>query len=96
MARVKRERAEQEYLPGTEPLKNNRVHPAAKRYAKERDDRIAANKAEKEAHDNLLAIMLEEGLETYEYGDISVSIDAKRKCVVRVGGADRNGQREVE
>lgn len=96
MAKAKRQRSEQEYIPGTEPVKNNRVHAAAKRYAGERDVRIQANKDEKAAHDTLLSIMLEEGLEAYEYGDISVTIDAKRKCVVRVGGADRNGERGEE
>lgn len=72
----------QEFLPGQEPKKNNRVHKAALRYAELRDARIAANAEEKDAHDTLLHTMLEEGLEIYEYGDLKVAIDNKRKCKV--------------
>ncbi len=75
-------RVRQDYLPGTAPEKNARVHPLALNYADLRDERIAANKLEKEAHDTLLHTMLEEGLEVYEYGDLKVVVNAKRKCRV--------------
>ena len=74
---------EQQHLPGQEPVKNDRVHRAAKRYAKLRDERMAANEEEKAAHNTLLGIMKEEGLEVYEYGDLTVAIDAQEKCKVR-------------
>lgn len=74
--------AEQGYIEGMEPEKNNRVHAAALRYAKLRDVRMAANKEEKEAHDTLLGTMMEEGLENYEYKNVSVAIDVGRKCKV--------------
>ena len=89
----------QEFLPGQEPKKNNRVHKAALRYAELRDARIAANEEEKDAHDTLLHTMLEEGLESYEYGDLKVFIDNKRKCKVSTkveanGKAEDNGEAE--
>ena len=70
-------------MPGQEPVKNDRVHRAAKRYAKLRDERMAANEEEKAAHNTLLGIMKEEGLEVYEYGDLMVAIDAQEKVKVR-------------
>lgn len=80
-------KGEQEYLPGTAPTRNKRVHRLAVRYAELRDARMAANKEEKEAHDTLLYAMIEEGLSAYEYGDITVTIDDKKKCKVAVKGA---------
>jgi hypothetical protein len=84
----------QDYLPGTEPVKNKKVHPKALHYAAMRDDRIAANVAEKEAHDTLLAAMLEEGLEDYQYGDLKVHVDNKKKCKVSTTpeNAETNGE----
>ena len=76
--------SEQEYLPGTAPEKNDRVHRAARRYVKLRDARMAANEEEKAAHTSLLETMIEERLESYEYGDLSVHIDSTRKCKVKL------------
>ena len=85
MARKRsRTAAEQEYLPGTAPEKNDRVHRAARRYAKLRDARMDANEQEKSAHTTLLETMIEEHLESYEYGDVSVHIDSTRKCKVAI------------
>lgn len=85
MAKVKRKRSEQQFMPGTEPVKNPRVHKAAVRYVEERDARIAANKEEKAAHDTLLAIMREEGLESYEYGNLKIWVDGSYKVKVKGG-----------
>lgn len=94
MAKTKeRVRSEQQYIEGTAPEKNERVHRAARRYIKERDIRILANAAEKEAHDHLLAVMTELGLDSYEYGDIKVFVDAKKKCKVTTEAAS-NGDGE--
>ena len=88
-----RVRSEQMFIAGTAPEKNEVVHRAARRYVKERDARIAANKAEKEAHDHLLEKMLEQGLDSYEYGDLHVFVDNKRKCKVTTeSGASANGE----
>jgi hypothetical protein len=95
MPRKPRVRSEQQFIEGTAPEKNEVVHRAAKRYVKERDARIAANKAEKEAHDYLLDKMIEEGLDSYEYGDLKVFVDNKRKCKVTTeSGASANGEAE--
>lgn len=77
-----RTNGEQEFIPGTEPEKNDRIHKAAKRYAKLRDARQAAGKEEKDSHDTLLATMTEENVSHYTYGDIDVAIDNRRKCKV--------------
>ena len=74
-----------------EPVKNKKIHPKALRYVDVRDARIAANKEEKEAHNTLLAAMLEEGLEDYEYGELKVHVDNKRKCKVTTE-ASTNGE----
>lgn len=87
---------EQQFIPGTEPKKNPRVHTAAKRYAARRDERMAKNEEEKDAHTSLLAVMKEEGLESYEYGDIEVHIDASEKCKVKIGSRNGDGKHEEE
>lgn len=76
-------RSEQGYLPGTEPVRNKKVHPRAKDYQEKRDAKIAANKEEKEAHDNLLDAMVSEDLEVYEYGNLRVTVNNKQKCSVQ-------------
>ena len=98
MAKTKA-RADQEYLPGTAPVKNERVHKAAQHYVKCRDTRIAANKEEKEAHETLLGYMNEAGLTDYEYKDVSVHVDVDKKCKVsnpkdKKASADSNGEAE--
>lgn len=86
---------EQQYIPGTEPKKNNRVHTAAKRYAARRDERMAANEEEKAAHQTLLETMIEEGLDSYEYGDVEVHIDATKKVKVKIA-SQSNGDGEAD
>ncbi len=75
---------DQEFLPaeGMAPVRNPKIHKKALAYATRRDARIAANKEEKDAHDTLLAAMLEEGIEDYVYGDLKVHVDLHRKCKV--------------
>lgn len=74
MAKAKQAREDQGYIPSIAPEKNDKVHAAAKRYAKLRDARIAAGKEEKASHDTLLGTMVEQG------------IDATKKCKVSIGG----------
>lgn len=69
----------QQFIPGMAPAKNDRVHPKAVLYVKERDRRIAAGKDEKAAHTDLLEAMLTEGIESYEYGGLTVTVQANRK-----------------
>lgn len=86
-------REDQANIPGAGDEKNERVHRAAKQYAKLRDARIAANETEKDAHDKLMEVMGEEGLDSYSYGDVDVTVTNKRKAKVVVGGKDGgNGQ----
>jgi hypothetical protein len=95
-------RADQEQIPGMESVKNERVHRAAKRYAKARDERIALSEKEKEAHDFLLGVMTEEGMDFYEYKDLGVYVDTKRKAKVEIGprppenGAENGEEAEGE
>jgi hypothetical protein len=77
------------------PKKNRKVHGKAIAYADARDARIAANAVEKEAHDTLLYAMLEEGLSTYEYGELKVTVDEKLKCRV-TQEAGKNGKAEPD
>ena len=98
-ARKGRVRSEQTYLPGTEPKKIPSVHKAAMRYADKRDERIAANSEEAAAHNTLLEKMMEEGIDSYEYGTLKVSIDNKRKVKVKIEsatGPSANGDGEAD
>lgn len=87
-------KARQAFLPGTEPQKNKRVHPLAENYAGLRDARIAANREEKDAHDALLNAMQEEGIDSYEYGDLKVVVNNRKKCKVMTPKhkAEENGE----
>ena len=91
-----KKKAIQEFLPGHEPAKNLKVHQAALHYAEKRDERIALNAEEKEAHDTLLFTMLEEGLTAYEYGDLKVHIDEKKKCKVSTKPESPKGEADEE
>lgn len=84
----------QTFLPGTEPEKNAKVHNAALRYIRERDKRIAANQEESDAHNTLLNLMIEQGLESYVYGDLKVFVDSKKKCKVSRESAESGGEGE--
>lgn len=75
------------------PVKNKRVHAAAKRYYALMLDRKAAGEDEKAAHDTLLNCMMEEGLEHYEYQGLTVDLDTKKKCAVKMAG-ESNGDDE--
>lgn len=77
---------EQGHFDGMAPEKNRKVHAAARRYVARRNERIAANAEEKDAHDSLLIAMHDEGLTNYVYDDIEVHIDAHEKCKVKCGG----------
>lgn len=77
---------DQPEIPGTETPKNAKVHNAAIRYSKRRDERIAANKEEKAAHTSLLEIMDQQGVTSYNYGDVEVHIDQDRKAKVKIAG----------
>lgn len=94
MAKKHTPREDQQNLPSTD-VKNDRVHRAAKMYAKRRDERMAANIVEKEQHDKLMETMVEEGLDTYSYADVEVSINSSKKCRVVIGG-DRKNEEEAD
>lgn len=76
---------EQQLIPEIAPTKIPRIHTAAKRYAQRRDERQAANREEKAAHEFLLEAMIAEGLDSYVYGDCSVFVDKSTKCKVKIG-----------
>lgn len=77
---------DQTVIAGTEPMpRNARIRRLAKRYEEERDARIAANKAEKAAHDSLMEAMVELGFAQagYDDGSVQVFVDSTRKCKVQ-------------
>lgn len=79
-------RLDQPEIPGTETPKNQKVHNAAVRYAKRRDERMAANEEEKAAQDTLVRIMHEEGLTSYCYKGLEVHVDTTKKAKVKLAG----------
>lgn len=80
-------KGEQQYMPGTAPVKNAKVHAAAVNYAEYRDARMAAGRDEKEAHETLMLAMSDAGLTSYEFGDVRVDVNESRKCKVKIAGS---------
>lgn len=74
---------DQPSLPQMQDVKNEKVHRAALRYARARDERMEYTEVEKAAHNALLGVMKEAGLTCYRYGDLTVDIDATEKCKVK-------------
>lgn len=78
----------QEYLPGTAPKKNVRIHAAAEDYAEIVSTRVSWTNKEKEAHERLMSIMLDEGETAYVYGDLTVILaTGKAKVSVKIKSA---------
>ena len=94
MAKTK-ELPEQGYLDGLAPVKNEKIHRAARRYRSLMLERKAALAEEVKAAENLMRIMKEEGTDHYEYGDLLVNIDAKEKVSVKIT-AESNGEEESD
>ena len=87
---------DQEHLPGAEPAPRiASIINAAKRYIRDRDARVAANKVEKEAKDHLMSAMQREGLTNYEYGGIAVFIDTKNDVKVTSPTSEANGEADA-
>lgn len=80
---AKPKRMVQEYLPGTAPEKNPKVHKQAMIALDLKDEAKLATKKAKEAGDELIRIMHEQGVEAYEYGDLNVRIDLKSTAKVK-------------
>ncbi len=74
---------EQMEIPGLETPRNDRVHRAAKAYYKAMQLRKAELENEVAAHATLLRIMLEEGVEIYNYNGIEARIDVTKKVKVK-------------
>lgn len=77
--------ANQPSIEGTEDDFNKKIHSAAVRYAKARDERIEAGREESLLHDALILAMKAEGMDTYQHGTISVRIDLSEKAKVKDG-----------
>ena len=88
----------QQHIPGMEPVKNERVHKCAIAYEHVRDARCELSKEEKDAHATLLGVMEEEGVTSYAYGDMLVTIGDKKKVKVQrikeEAAAESNGESE--
>lgn len=78
----------QQFIPGLEPEKNERVHNAACSLALAERERKAWTSTSKEAHEFLLRVMEEEGLDAYEYGDVFVRINKTSKAKAVVAKSD--------
>jgi hypothetical protein len=83
MAKTKTKRLRQQMIPGTEPPSIPKIDKAAEAYVEVRDERMSLTEKETDAHDNLLSLLREHGLETYEFDGMTVRIDTKQKVKVR-------------
>lgn len=95
---AKKPRNDQPGLDGIADEKNDRVHRAAKQYAKFRDARQAAGVVEKSAKNKLIDTMKEEAIETYSHGDVEVALEKHEGVKVVIGGEkpSENGDGEEE
>ena len=84
MAKNKPLRSDQPGIDGLGDPYNAVVSAAAKRYAKRRDERMAANEEEKSAHETLLDKMKEAGLTSYCYKGLEVHLDTTEKAKVKL------------
>ncbi len=86
MAKSKAAANVQEYLPGTAPKKIPGVHSAALKMP----DAVGATKAvkaeEDAAREKVREQMEKAGIDSYEYGGLSVKIDLKRTPKVKLAG----------
>lgn len=84
--------------PEFAPVKNARVHKAAKFYYDAICERLPFTQAEKEAHESLLNVMLEEGVEHYVYKGVEAHVNTSKKVKVKVENAakkdESNGESE--
>jgi len=89
-----KKRAKQQFIPGTEPPSIPALDEAAEKYVGIRDDRMRLTKAEAKAIDELLDLLREHGLASYEFDGNVVEISHKDKVKVRrkkEGGDDGEG-----
>ncbi len=97
MAKQKPSAAEnvQEYLPGTAPKKIATVHKAAL-FMLDAISNTKEMKAEEDsAREKVRSAMEKEGIDTYEYGGLSVKIDLKRTPKVKLAGKrEEEGEEE--
>lgn len=75
----------QQHLPTMEPPVVPEIDAAAQRYVKARDARMKKGVEEKECHDELLALLEQNGLDSYEHDDIHIIVNATRKAKVKIG-----------
>ena len=78
-----RKRPRQGYLPDMEPPSIKAVDRAALAYVEARDERMAKLKAETDAKDNLLALLKEHNLTSYEFDGYTVTITSTADVKVR-------------
>lgn len=75
--------------PEFAPVKNARVHKAAKFYYDAIQERLPFTKAEKEAHDSLLNTMMEEDVEHYVYKGVEAHVNTSKKVKVKFEGGEK-------
>jgi len=94
-ARKPRERKpKQGFLPDMEPPSIPEIDEAADAYRECRNERMALTETETELQAKLLAVMLENKLETYSYGDppYVCNVVELKKVKVRKQKAESNGE----
>ncbi len=82
-------KGEQAFIPGTEPVKNTKVHNKAIAFARADEEYKLAKAKRDERHEVLKVAMVQESLERYQYGEIDaqmVHADHVRCKLVETGG----------
>lgn len=75
----------QEHLPQMEPMpKNDKIHKLARRVKQASVDWSSAAKEHKELKDQLTEALIEAKMDHYQYGDVEVHLDTRRKLTVKV------------
>lgn len=76
----------QQHLPTMEPPVVPEIDAAAQRYVKARNARMKKTTEETECHDELLALMRQHGLDSYDHDDIHITVSSTHKAKVKLGG----------
>lgn len=86
----------QEYLPGTAPKKIASVHKAALLMLDAVGNTKEMKAEEDAAREKVRSAMEKEGIDTYEYGGLTVRIDLKRTPKVKLAGNRLDDETESE
>lgn len=80
---IEEDRNGNRYLPGTAPPRNTGIENLAERYRDIRDERMGLSREEKQAKEDLIALMKRDNVPVYEFEGLQVKLTEKPNVTVR-------------